>query len=383
MRNLILLLYVSLALVAGCGAPAAVRKYLSAEDEAVLELLDALKKKPNDAGLLNQLPDLYERAMSSRDAMRGYVLTDNPAGDRWVLWRRQLEASQYITKLVMALPAATNYIKNPRAFESQIADARQQAAEEYYNLGLEYLNYQNRPYAQKALDMFTKANREVAGYKDVNRLMRDAELMAQMVVVVNPVDYYRFSFRHWGFNEDYLQWQMIRDLNNRSYRNVRFYSDEEVRRLRLHPERVVDMRFDQLFISSPYTERRQYQRSAQIPVDGSTGGNQTKPTYTTVTATVFVTRRYINANASLECRIYDVPTRRDILYDRFPGRYNWVQETATYTGDQRALTQADWQLINNRFNQYPTCEEIAQQMIRDCYNQLLSRIQQGVSFDAR
>ncbi|HMP93038.1 MAG TPA: hypothetical protein PKD90_09230, partial [Phnomibacter sp.] len=100
-------------------------------------------------------------------------------------------------------------------------------------------------------------------------------------------------------------------------------------------------------------------------------------------ATVFVTRRYINANASLECRIYDVPTRRDILYDRFPGRYNWVQETATYTGDQRALTQADWQLINNRFNQYPPCEEIAQQMIRDCYNQLLSRIQQGVSFDAR
>jgi hypothetical protein len=141
------------------------------------------------------------------------------------------------------------------------------------------------------------------------------------------------------------------------------------------------MRFQRMMISNPYTEKRQYQRTAQITDPGTPTRPSTKPV-TTVTATVYVTRRYINGDAELECRIYDVPTGRDILYDRFPGRYSWVMETATFTGDQRALTAEDQRLINNHFSQYPNREDIARQLIRDCYDPLLNRIKQGVNFDA-
>jgi hypothetical protein len=90
----------------------------------------------------------------------------------------------------------------------------------------------------------------------------------------------------------------------------------------------------------------------------------------------------VTGEADLECRIYDVPTGRNILYDHFPGRYNWVFESASYNGDQRALTDEDLRLVNNRFDRYPTREEVGQKLINDAYGALVRRIEQGVNFDS-
>ncbi|MCU0396042.1 MAG: hypothetical protein MUF29_09030, partial [Chitinophagaceae bacterium] len=377
MKKHLPLFWLALLLVLGCSvSKAPVKKFLSAEDEAVLELLDQLRKTPDDKTVLNLLPEYYSRAMNSRAAMKDYVLRDNPAGDRWVLWRRQLEASQSITDAVMSFPPAAALITQPVYFTRDIADARNQAAAEYYDLGLEYLSYNNRPYAEKALTAFQNARREVPGYKDTDRLIAEAEALSQLVVLVNPVDYYQFGWNYWGLNNDYLQWQMIQDLNRRSYRRTVFVTEQEARARRLHAERVVDMRFVYLNVSNPHTERRSYTRS-QVITPQPRPGTTTRPGSQTVTATVTVTRRYIDGRGDLECRIYDVPTGSNILYDRFPGRYNWVMETATYTGDSRALTDEDWRLINNRFNQVPTRQDVAQKVIEDSYQLLLRRIEQG------
>lgn len=104
--------------------------------------------------------------------------------------------------------------------------------------------------------------------------------------------------------------------------------------------------------------------------------------YITIKATVTVTKRLVNGDADLECRMYDVATGRNVLYDHFPGRYNWVFESATYNGDSRALTNEDLRLINNRFDHYPTREEVGQKLINDAYGALVRRIEQGVNFDS-
>lgn len=384
-----LLFFGLLLLALGCGnkmVPSSVTKFLSAEDEAVLELLAGIKKNPNDKALLDLLPQTYQRAMDSRAAMQGYVLRDNPLGDRWVLWRRQLEASQSITDAVMAVPQASAVITSPVQFRDQISEARVNAADEYYQAGMDLLGRQNRQDARRAMDYLNKANRESPGYKDVSNQLRYAEQLATLFVVVNPVDYYSFGWNYWGLQNDYLQYQMLRDLNNRSYKMTRFVTDQEARSMRLQPERVVDMRFQQLQVYNPYTERDTYQREKQIvtpdprpPAD--TTGRPPVPKTITVRATVTVTKRYVNGDANLECRIYDVPTGRNILYDHFPGRYNWIYETATYSGDQRALTDEDRRILNNRFDRYPTREEVGRKLIEDTYGLLIRRIEQGVNFD--
>jgi hypothetical protein len=378
-----------ICLVAACGpklVPGSLVKFLSAEDEAVLELLSSLKKNPNDRTLLDLLPATYQRAMDSRMAMKDYVLRDNAPGDRWVYWRKQLEASQSITDAVLAIPQASAVISNPVQFRAQISEARVQAADEFYQQGIDLLRKENRRDARLAIDFLRKADRESPGYRDVASQLRYAEEMATLYVVVNPVDYYSFGWNYWGFQNDHLQWQMLRDLNNRSYNFTRFVSDQEARALRTMPERVVDMRFARLMVNNPYTDRHTFERQKQIQVPNPRNPNdtskQTSQSTITVRATVTVTKRLVTGEADLECRIYDVPTGRNILYDRFPGRYNWVFESASYNGDKRALTDEDLRLVNNRFDRYPTREEVGQKLIDDAYGALIRRIEQGVNFDS-
>jgi hypothetical protein len=59
-----------------------------------------------------------------------------------------------------------------------------------------------------------------------------------------------------------------------------------------------------------------------------------------------------------------------------------VFESASYNGDQRALTDEDLRLVNNRFDRYPTREEVGQKLINDAYGALVRRIEQGVNFDS-
>ena len=386
-HTLYLLMLVLLAACSQRAVPKSVNRFLSAEDEAVLELLAGIRKNPNDKNLLALMPETYQRAMDSRAAMKGYVLRDNPPGDRWVLWRRQLEASQSITDAVLAFPTTSALIRNPVQFRDQISDARIRAAEEYYEQGIQFMRYNNRQDARQAVDAFGKANREVPNYRDVQNQIRRAEEMATLYVVVNPVDYFSFGWNYWGLQNDYLQWQMLRDLNNRSWRMTRFVSDLEARSMRITPERVVDMRFVRIMVSNPYTERNTYTRERTVaqpkpptrPGDSTSAGPSLPPMV--VRATVTVTRQFLNGDADLQCRIFDVPTGRNILFDNFPGRYSWVFESATFTGDRRALTDEDLRLVNNRFQRYPTREEVGRQLIEDCYGMLIRRIEQGVNFD--
>jgi hypothetical protein len=139
----------------------------------------------------------------------------------------------------------------------------------------------------------------------------------------------------------------VRDLNNSSYSNVRFYSDADVNAQHILADRIVELNFNDLFVGQVYNDNNTINRSKQIQT-GETKSNPPQPIYETVTATVYVTRRTMESHAALECRIYDQATGSNILFDRFPDNYTWRQETARYTGDNRALEPADLTLINRQ-----------------------------------
>jgi hypothetical protein len=365
-----------------CGSGGRLAKYYNAGDKQVFELLDKLKKSPGDNAALDALPQVYALATQEREKQLTQAGTVYGPGEKWVQMRKLMEVGQQMHDAIVANPAALKLIPNPADFKMDIENMRQHAAEDYYAQGLENLAYNNRQYAQLAYDAFAKANQQISGYKDVAAQMRLAQDLATIKVVVNPVNYYNQSWGYWGFENDYLQWQMINDLNARSYRNVKFYTDAQARSQFLHPDRIVDLDMTRIFISNIFTDRNTVQRSAQVPGKATTKSVNAKPVYQTVTATVTITKRYMNGNGSLQCRIYDVATNRNILYDNFPGSFNWVYQTATYKGDQRALTAADLQLINNNqpYNP-PSRNAIAKEIVRQSYTQLLSRINNGVSFD--
>jgi tetratricopeptide (TPR) repeat protein len=379
-----------LMLVSACKPANQLSKYYSPEDQQLSALMATLKKDPTNKQALEALPEAYETAMQQKLNLLNN--TSNVQGYSGAFWEANLkewEVAQQLNAELRSIPGASSRITEWYDFSDQILRTKNKAAEAYYSLGLEYMSYQNRPYAQKALEEFRKADRMIPGYKDVRQQMSIAEEMATITVVVNQVDYYRHGWNYWGFNNDYLQWRIINDLNARSYQNVRFFSDAEAAGRRLHPDRIVDLDFTNIFINNPYTERYSYTRTKQIPNPNPRPkpqprdikiAGENRNDYITVRATVSVTKRLVTGDGMLQCRIYDMPSGRNILFDNFPGRYQWVFETATYTGDSRALEPQDWTLINNRFTRYPTRNDVAQKIVEDSYFLLMNRINSGVSF---
>lgn len=380
MKHILQLLLFGLVLTA-CSPTKQIEKRYTPDDKLVFDLIERLKKNPNDAEAAKQLPEAYEQAAEVRKNINSNTFNNMNEGDRWIEISKQLLVAQQLYSEIKGSPVISKIIPNPWDPTIKIQEAKQKAAEEYYNQGQQYLTYNNRPYARKAYDMFVKANSAYPNYKDVREMMEQSKLLATIKVVVNQVNYDNYGWNYWGFNNDYLQYKITRDLNNSSYRDVKFYSEDEARRLNIRPDRIVNLTFTDLYIGQLFNDRYSIDRSKQIEV-GQTKTNPPQPIYETVKATVYVTRRVLQSRASLECRIYDWASNRNILFDRFPDNNTWKDESARYTGDKRALEQSDWNLINNSSNiNPPSRNELAQRLIDNCYNQLLSRIRNGVSFD--
>jgi tetratricopeptide (TPR) repeat protein len=371
-----------LCLLLACSPTKQIEKRYTSDDKLVFDLIERIKKNPNDAEAAKLLPEAYQQAAEVRKNINRNTFENMSEGDRWIEISKQLQVAEQMYEAIRTNPVLRKIVPNPWDPTLKIQEAKQKAAEEYYNQGQDYLTYNNRPYAQKAYDMFVKANNAYPNYKDVRNLMEEARQLATIKVLVTPVNYYNSGWNHWGFNNDYLQYKMVRELNNSSYRNVHFYTDADINSLRIQPDRLVELTFTDLYIGTALNDSYTINRSKQIKI-GETKSNPPQPIYETVKATVYVNRRILQSRAALHCRIYDWATGRNIMSDRFPDNYTWRQESARYTGDSRALEPSDWTLINNSGSSPnpPSRYELAQRLVDNCYSQLLSRIRSGVSFD--
>ncbi|MES2848458.1 MAG: hypothetical protein V4685_05350 [Bacteroidota bacterium] len=363
-----------------CGSSNKLKKYYTPEDKTVFELLERLQKNAADKEAIDLLPGAYKTALDKRKALNEANYSTLPPGDRYMNLVKEYGVMQQMYEQISALPAAKKVVADLWDPSVEIIKAKNNAAKEYYNQGLEYMTYDNRQAAKSAYDYFNKANRVLPGYENVRTLMTEALDRATIKVIVRAANYYNYDWNYWGFQNDWLQQQIINDLNNQSYSDTRFYSDIDANNRRIRADRIVELNFTELYVGQAFNDRYTINRSTQVQT-GSTKSNPPQPIYSTVYAKVYVTKRYMQSRATLECRIYDQATGQNLLYDRFPGYDNWKIETATYTGDKRALEPSDWTLINNSSNiTNPTRSQVADRLVRSCYNLLLSRIKSGVQF---
>jgi len=363
----------------GCSAPNKLKKYYTPEDKTVFELLERIKKNSSDKEALAVLPDAYQTALDKRKALTEANYSTLPPGDRFMSLVKEYGVMQQMYEQINELPEAKKTVPGLWDPTVEIAKAKNNAAKEYYNQGLEYMTYDNRQAAKSAYDYFNKANKVLPGYENVRVLMTEAKERATIKVIVRAANYYNYGWDYWGFQNDWLQQQIINDLNNQSYSDVRFYSDWDATTRKIKADRVVELNFTELYVGQVFNSRNTINRSIEVQT-GSTKSNPPQPVYGTVYAKIFVTKRYMQSRATLESRIYDNATGNNLLFDRFPGYDDWSVETATYTGDKRALTPSDWSLINNSGNTVPTRSQVADKLVRSCYNLLLSRIKSGVQF---
>jgi hypothetical protein len=335
------------------------------------EKISAVTRAPDDKVAQNEFTLAYANAVNNHKAR----IAQFEAGGQQDKWERIMNEYTQLNRLsdaVSIIPALEKLVKVQR-YDTEYNMAKENAAETLYSRANAYLNTNNRNSAMQAYSLLRKANQIIPGYKDVNSLMHIANEKSILTIVINPVNYYAQSYNYWGLNNDYVQYQLTNDLRYQlgNSNNIKVYTDREAFNNNVYPDRVVDISWNELYMPMPTQQTFTRQVSKQIQT-GQTPDKQ--PIYTTVNATMYITRKTVQARGTLSCRITEPGTNRTLLYENYPGGYNWQEEFATFRGDRRALSNYDWALINNSNRNDPTRNNLFNEVLRQVYPQLINSI---------
>jgi hypothetical protein len=373
------------SLVIFLGACGTNKNYLerSDEDKALQDAVKKLNKNPADEKALEAIPVLYTNIQQTHLGRIKSYSTARDAGR----WDKVINEYQHLQEAYDALINSTPAFKlvNPKSYSTELFEAKQSAAEEYYLLAAASLAKPGRDNAKKAYTYFKKSDNYVSGYKDASAKMEEAYANAVVNVVINPVQDNSFFFNSgWGntgynYSNEFFQQTLVRELANSGNRYAaKFYTDWEARRDNIQPDWVIDLRLRNMDLPQPTNYSYRRNASAQIETGRDTTG---KPVYRTVYATVNVTRISFTARADMEVAIKDVVSGKNISFNSYRDDYRWEEERATYTGDSRALSGRDWDMINNNgFYNQPRKEDVLSELYRKLYPQVKNNISYAVEW---
>ncbi len=353
------------------------------EDIALLTAVKKLDKNPSDTSLKNNLSGLYENAIKIHlDNIDVYSTLTEP--EKWDKIIKEYQALQHLSAVINNSTSAKKFL-NPPTYDAKIEVVKESAAADLYNIGISYLNNNDDKQSyREAYYAFKKAQEFVPGYKDADRQMNTAYQNSVLNVIVNPVtdNSYYYNNAGWNnygnsFNNDYLQRNLVRDLGGDYAKNAsaRFYTDWEARSANINPDFFVDLTWINLDVPQPYTSQYSRNVSKQIEKGRDTSGHVQ---YETVTATLYITKKYFTATGDLESRITDAITRNIADTRRYTAQFNWEHEFATYKGDSRALSGNDLALLNTRNFIVPSKQDILNELYQRIYPQVKNGIYNAV-----
>lgn len=369
-------------LFSACGSS---KSYLERndQDKALQDAVKKLAKSPTDADALDAIPILYKDIQNNRLAKIKVLQNDKDLG-RWDKIIKEYENLQDAYDAIINNAAAFKLL-TPVSYSTNIYDARQSAALEYYNTARQFLDKGRREDSKKAYTYFIKSDKLVPGFKDADAKAEEAYESAIVDVVVNPIQDNSFFYNSgWGnsgynYSNEYFQQNLVRDLNNVNKQRypARFYTDWEARRDNIKPDWVVDLKLRNIDIPYPYNYTFSRNASAQVQIGTDTSGS---PVYKNVYATVNITRSSFTARADMDMNIVDAATGKNIVYRNVRESYNWQQERGTYNGDSRALSSRDWEVINNAGYRDPMKQDVLTELFRKIYPQVKNNITYAVDW---
>jgi hypothetical protein len=374
------LLIISLVLLAACGGGKKIQR--TTEDRTLIKTIKDLDKHPDNAELRASLADLYKQAAQTHlDKIEVYNKTEGL--DKWDKIITEYEALRSLSEMVNSSPNAQKTLSIP-SYVKELETAKQVAAAAYYNSAVAEMSRDDRESYRQAWYDFRRADQIVPGFKDARGQMSVAFQKGTVSVVINPVRdntsfYSNLGWNRYGnsFNNDLFQRNLVRDLGGVNNRNLPalFYTDWEVSSNHITPDWQVDLTWENLDIPRPYNKQYSRDVDKSIEVGRDTAG---KSIYQTVRATLNINKLYFTAIGDIQVQISDIDSKNTIFSQRYTQSYEWKVEWASFHGDSRALSNTDWNLINNKNHNMPRNEEILEELYRRIYPQVKSGIYNAV-----
>jgi hypothetical protein len=155
---------------------------------------------------------------------------------------------------------------------------------------------------------------------------------------------------------------------------VRFYSEFDARSQDIEADQIMELNLSRITIGRPYDNTSTRESSKEVVIKEIVyKPDSVVKQYGTVKARITTTKRTLLSQGDLFITVRDTKGRI-IWNDRFTGEHKWQTEFATYTGDERALTDSDRSLLNQKQYNPPSEDHIMEELLNQIESDLTYRL---------
>lgn len=343
-------------------------------DEAVELAAKKLQKDPDDKKLLQTLQDAYRFAVEDHESrIRNYANSNNEL--KWEWTYNEYADLQRLYESIRKAPGVYNEVR-PTDYSSYLTTYREKAGEVRYDRGITLMSNNDKLSYRKAYQEFQAALNFVPGSIDIRQKMDEAYSLAVVNIVVLGVEE-RGSYQWSSYNNRYRSFDdnILRYLqNNNSNQFVKYYSEFEARNRNVRADQFVDVRFNSMNIGRANDEVSSRTVMKEVVIKETVyKPDSIVKEYAKVYATIKTTKRVLRSEGLMQIVVRDENNRR-LWTENYTGQHYWTTEFATYTGDSRALTDADKQLVGRTPEAPPREEDI----IRIIMDELQGKVECGI-----
>ena len=363
---------IAIVLVTGCKTAA--KLYDKGNyDEAVQLAVKKLQKKPDDE-MRSLLQSAYQYAVNDHEN-RIHQLSDNTNDLKWEWIYNEYSSLQRLYEAIHRSPEALSIV-NPTDYSSYLNTYADKAANTRFDRGMQWMDKGDKISFRNAFNEFEVALQYRPGDLTIIDRKNEAYELAVINVVVMPMEsnHYRFSsyndFEMRNFEND-----LLRQLQfNNSNRFVKFYSSWDANSSNIQPDQFIDFRLSTMDIGRTRDDNSTREVSKEIIVKETVyRPDSIVKEYKKVYAKIRTTKRTMLSEGNLQVNVRDF-SGRWLWSDNVQGNHNWSTEFSTYTGDERALSESDKQLVNRRQEYPPNEDEIIRCIMNEINSNMLNRV---------
>ena len=351
-------------------------------DEAVELAVKKLQKKPDDE-MRALLQNAYQYAVDDHET-RIRQLSDNTSDLKWEWIHAEYSSLQRLYEAIHRSPKALSIV-NPTDYSSYLHTYADKAADTRFQRGMMWMSARttqsdggknDKLSFRNAYHEFEAALQYRPGELIFIERRNEAYENAVINVVVMPMENNRYRFSSYSTYEiTNLENKLLRQLQyNSGNQFVKFYSSWDASSQNIQPDQFIDFRFSTFDIGRTRDKRSTREVSKDIVVKETVyRPDSVVKEYKKVFAKITTIKRTMFSEGNLQINIRDVSGRR-LWSDDIRGNHNWSTEFSTFTGDERALSESDKQLVNLRQDYPPHEDEITRCIINEINSNMSGRI---------
>jgi tetratricopeptide (TPR) repeat protein len=343
-------------------------------DEAVELAAKKLQKKPDDPKLISLIREAYRFAEEDHQAnIHSFAQSNNELKWEWIY--NEYASLQRMYDAIYKVPSIFELV-DPVDHSGALITYAEKAGDVRFDRGMYFMDQGDKASFRKAYREFQLALGFKPGHRDISLKLDEAYDLAVTNVIVLPIHQYG-GYVYSGYTPGGMNFddQLIRDLQfNGGSEFTRFYSAWDARSQGIRPDLEMEMNLVRFDLGRPQEIRSNRRVSKEVLVKETVyRPDSVVKEYAKVIADIHTTRRTQYAEARLDLNIRRVDGSW-IWSDHMDATRSWSNETVSFTGDQRALSDQDRQLLNNGNSIIPHESDITRDLLDELSRDAVYRV---------